>query len=90
MSKKRYQKPKQRFPWLLVALGGVFLLVAAFFFARQGGGGGTPSIQVDEQTIDYGYVKFGESRSFAINVTNTGDGTLRFQEAPYIEILEGC
>ena len=90
MSKKKYRKPKQNFPWPLVALGGVLLLVAAFFLARQGGGGGTPSIQVDEQRIDYGYVKFGESRTFTIRVTNSGDGTLRFEEKPYIEIVEGC
>ncbi|HSL44854.1 MAG TPA: hypothetical protein VK897_15565 [Anaerolineales bacterium] len=90
MSKKKYRKPKQNFPWPLVALGSVLLLVAAFFLARQGGGGGTPSIQVDEQRIDYGYVKFGESRTFTIRVTNSGDGTLRFEEKPYIEIVEGC
>lgn len=90
MSKKKHRKPKQSFPWPLLALGGVLLLVAAFFLARQGGGGGTPSIQVDQERIDYGYVKFGESRSFAIQITNTGDGALRFQETPYIEVREGC
>jgi hypothetical protein len=93
VSKKKYRKQqKQNFPWLFVALGGVLLLVAAFFFARQGGGssGGTPAIQVDQQKIDYGYVKFGETRSIAVKVTNTGDGTLRFKENPYIEIVEGC
>jgi hypothetical protein len=72
-----------------VALGGILLLVAAFFLSRQGNGG-TPAIQVDQQKIDYGYVKFGESRSFAVQVTNTGDGALRFREEPYIEIVEGC
>ena len=40
--------------------------------------------------IDYGFVKFGESRQFALQVTNTGDGTLRFMEPPYVEVLEGC
>jgi hypothetical protein len=91
MSKKKYRKQRTNFPWPLVALGGVLLLLAAFFFAsRNGDGGGTPSIAVDQQKIDYGYVKFGETRSFAINVTNTGDGTLRFKENPYIEIVEGC
>ncbi len=93
MSKKRRkQKQKKTSPWLPVALGGVLLLIAAFFFASRGGdsGGGTASIRVDQQKIDYGYVKFGETKSFAIQVTNTGNGRLRFKEKPYIEVLKGC
>ena len=94
MAKKnqRYRKQHQRknFPWLLTALGGGLLLLAAILLARNGGGGGTPSIAVDQQKIDYGYVKFGETRQFAIQVKNAGDGTLRFTEKPYIEVLEGC
>ena len=94
MSKKnqKYRKQKQRknFPWLFVALGGGLLLLAALLFANQGGGGGTPSIMVDQQSIDYGDVKFGVNKTFAIKITNTGDGTLRFKEEPYIEVLEGC
>ncbi len=93
MSKKnRRQKQRKSFPWSLVAIGGVLLIIAAFFFANQGGGdgGGTPSIAVDQQKIDYGDVKFGVNKTFAIKVTNTGDGTLRFKEEPYIEVLEGC
>ena len=90
---KKYRKQKQRksFPWLFVALGGGLLLLAAVLFARgNGDGGGTPSLSVDQNKIDYGYVKFGENRQFAVKVTNTGDGTLRFKEEPYIEVLEGC
>ena len=95
MAKKnqRYRKQNQskNIPWLLVVLGGGLLLLAAILFAnRSGDGGGTPSISVDQQKIDYGFVKFDETKSFAIKVTNTGDGTLRFQEQPYIEIVEGC
>jgi len=92
MSKKhKRQKQKQKFPWAIAAIGGVLLLLAAFLFARQNGdGGGTPSIAVDQQKIDYGDVKFGVNKTFAIKITNTGDGTLRFKEEPYIEILEGC
>lgn len=93
MSKKnqKYRKQKQRksFPWLLMALGGGLVVLAAFFLANRGGGG-TPSLAVDQQRIDYGDVKFGVDKSFAIKVTNTGDGTLRFKEAPHIEVLEGC
>jgi len=85
-------KQKQNFPWMLLVLGGVLIAVAAFLFARQGGGdgGGTPSIAVDQQRIDYGDQHFGTNLNFEIEVTNTGDGTLRFKDQPYIEILEGC
>lgn len=95
MAKKnqRYRKQNQRkkFPWLVATLGGVLLLLAAILFTRNNGaGGGTPSMAVDQDKIDYGYVKFGETRQFAIKVTNTGDGPLRFKEQPYIEVLERC
>ncbi|CAG1016202.1 hypothetical protein ANAEL_05512 [Anaerolineales bacterium] len=90
-NKRKKQKQRKSFPWPLVVLGGILLIVAAFFFTNQGGdGGGTPSIAVDQQKIDYGDVKFGVNKTFAIKVTNTGDGTLRFKEEPYIEVLEGC
>jgi len=95
MSKKsqKYKKQrKQNFPWLLWVLGGILLAGAAFLFARQDGGdgGGTPFVAVDQQKIEYGDVKFGVNKTFAIKVTNTGDGTLRFKEKPYIQVLEGC
>lgn len=94
MDKKKFkrQKQRQKFPWLFAALGGALLLLAALLFANRtgGDGGGTPSIALDQQKIDYGYVKFGENRQFALKVSNTGDGTLRFKEQPYIEVLEGC
>ena len=92
MSKKyKRQKQKKGFPWSLVAIGGVLLIIAAFFFVNQGGdGGGTPSIAVDQQKIDYGDVKFNVEKTFAIKITNTGNGTLRFKEEPFIEVLKGC
>ena len=91
MSKKYKKQKKKNIPWLILAMGGILVVVAAFFFARQNGdGGGIPSIAVDQQKIDYGDVKFGVNKTFAIKVTNTGDGTLRFKEDPYIEVLEGC
>ena len=87
--KYRKQDRRKNFPWLLAALGGGLLLLAAVLFANRVGGG-MPSISVDEQKVDYGYVKFGETRTFAVKVTNTGDGTLRFKDQPYIEVVEGC
>ena len=89
--KYRKQKETKKFPWLFIVLGGGLLLIAAILLAnRSGDGGGTPSITVDQQKIDYGYVKFGETRSIAVKVTNTGTGSLRFKEDPYIEVVEGC
>ena len=93
MSKKnRNRKQKKNFPWPLVLFGGLLLIVAAFFFANRGGGdgGGTPAITVDQPKIDYGYVQFGNNKTFAIQVTNTGDGILRFKDKPYVEVVEGC
>jgi len=93
MSKKhKRQKQKQKFPWVILAIGGAMLVIAAFLFARQGSGdgGGTPSIAVDQQQIDYGDVKFGVNKTFTVKVTNTGEGTLKFKEEPYIQVLEGC
>ena len=89
---KRYRKQKQRkqFPWLLVVLGGGLLLLATILFTNGSGGSGAPALKVDQNKIDYGYVKFGENRQFTLTVTNTGDGNLRFKEKPYVEVLEGC
>ena len=88
----RKQKKSRQFPWLFILLGGGLLVLAAVLFVNRSSGdpSGKPSIAVNQNQIDYGYVKFGENRQFAIQVTNTGDGTLRFQEDPYIEVLEGC
>jgi hypothetical protein len=91
---KRYRKQNKtkKFPWLLAAAGGALLLLVAVLFANRAGGNvsGSPKLSVDQDKIDYGYVKFGENRQFALKVTNAGDGTLRFKEDPYIEVLEGC
>jgi hypothetical protein len=100
MSKKQRRGSQARsFPWPLAAFAGVLLILAAVLFARssggspaaaadQGSGGGR--IAVDQQKIDYGYVKFGNNETFRIKVTNTGDGPLRFADQPYVEVLEGC
>ena len=91
---RKYRKQQQRrgSPWLFIALGGGLLILAAILFANRNGGGsgGTPSISVDQNKIDYGYVKFGENKQFTLTVINKGDGNLRFKEKPYIEVLEGC
>ncbi len=96
MSKKtRRQKRKGKGlpkPLIAVGIGGLLLILVVVFFAlqRNDTGGGTPKLVVDQEKIDYGYVKYGVNKTFTIKVTNSGDGTLRFKEKPYIEVLEGC
>ncbi len=90
MSRKyQRQKQKQKLPRVIVAIGGILLVIAAFLFANQDNGG-IPSLAVEPQRIDFGDVKFNDPKTFAIKVTNTGNGILRFKEPPYIEVVEGC
>jgi len=92
-SKKRKQQQKSINPVVWFVGGGILLIAAALFLATGGGGdsgSGTPALAVDQQVIDYGDVKLNTNLTFEIKVTNTGDGTLRFKEEPYIQVLEGC
>lgn len=94
MSRKHW-KQKRKFPWLIIFFGGALLVIAGFLFANKGGSasndsGGIPQIAVDQQKIDYGYVKFGNDKTFKIKVTNNGNGILHFKDQPYIEVREGC
>jgi hypothetical protein len=92
--RKQRQQQKMSTPLIGLLIGGALLIVAAVvFFAFSSGagdGGGTPKLVVDQEKIDYGDVHFGVNKTFAIKVTNTGDGLLRFKEKPYIQVLEGC
>jgi len=98
MSKKykhrRRQKQVISTPVFILMFGGALLLAAGIFLGiqRLGGnnGGGTPALAIDQEVIDYGDVKLATDLTFAVKVTNTGDGTLRFREEPYIEVREGC
>ncbi len=96
--KTKYQKQREKetkAKRLMIGLvsGGVLLVAAALFFAFGSFGednSGTPVLVVDRELIDYGDVKFDTNLTFEITVTNTGDGTLKFAEAPYLQVREGC
>lgn len=99
---KRVAKEKSRSPstgLVLLIVGGMVLLLGLLWAWGRGRETavspesnipGQPVLQVDQSLIDYGDVKFGTPLSFRLTVTNKGDGTLRFQEEPYIEVVEGC
>ncbi len=97
MSRKHRQAQRARasLAWPVIAFGAILIVGAALLFTRHGDAattteGGTPRIVVDQPKIDYGYVKFGETRTFKLAITNGGDAPLRFKSKPYIEVLEGC
>ena len=92
-NKKRKQKQSRK-PLIWLVSGGIFLIATALFMAFGGSSddsdGGTPVVAVDQEIIEYGDVKFNTNLTFEIKVTNTGDGTLKFKEDPYVQVREGC
>lgn len=95
-AKKRKQK-NSKLP-LFIIIGGALLLILTTFFAlrRQPAAAfqsevkGAPSIKVDKDNVDLGKMKLGDTARVSFQVTNVGDKPLRFTEAPYIEVKEGC
>ena len=93
-NKKRRKAKQSKKPLIWLVSGGIFLIAIALFMVFSGSGddsaNGTPALAVDKETIEYGDVKFDTNLTFEIEVTNTGDGTLKFKETPYIQVREGC
>lgn len=94
-SRKRHRRNK--WPPVLLALGGVLLLSLAFLAFRKDPAPkaaievtGAPSLQVDQEKVDLGDMKFNQPAQVSFQITNVGDQTLRFAKDPYIEVVEGC
>lgn len=95
--KPRKPQKANRLP-LWLALVGVVLVLLAFFAISNGERQrkaniqvtGSPRLSVDQESIDHGNVRLGTTQQTDVRVTNTGDQPLRFTEAPYIEVREGC
>ena len=49
-----------------------------------------PKLAADKTKIDLGNVPLGQTVSVSFEITNIGDQSLQFSEAPYIEVKEGC
>ena len=85
-----------RGPALLIGLGVLLLGVVGLLAWRSASQAaahdttGTPRLKADKQRVDLGDVRLGETVSVSFEVTNTGDATLKFTEAPYVEVVEGC
>ncbi len=95
---KPKEKSKRNLMPLWLSLAGLVLLLIAGF-AIWGNNAqtkanvevkGAPRLKVEKEKIDHGDLKLGNQVRDDIRVTNIGDQPLRFTEAPYIEVLEGC
>ncbi len=101
MSKKPIQRKKSArrsflIPGILLAGGAALLGLAAF--ALFGGGReefvpevvGAAALRADRQEVNLGDVRLGQPVRVTFELTNVGDQQLRFVEAPYVEVAEGC
>ncbi len=97
--KVRQRHHKKKTPWpLLFLFGGGLLIVLATVLAFNKPSQpkaaievtGSPSLKVDQQKVDLGDVKLGQTVTVSFQLMNVGDQTLRFSKQPYIEVKEGC
>ncbi|MHB8932453.1 MAG: hypothetical protein ACYC6H_03175 [Bellilinea sp.] len=97
-TKLRPKKVKKSYPLWLIISGLALVAVAVVVLLSSGGNKkadievtGAPKLKVEQEVYDYGDVKLGGVPiRTVVKVTNVGDQPLKFKEAPYIEVLEGC
>ena len=79
--------------WLIIA-GGLLVVIAGVVLTQNGGkpnaAPGAPQLVVDQELIDLGDVPLGQPVTATFTITNTGGSPLRFTEAPWIELMDGC
>jgi hypothetical protein len=96
ITKHRRSKPKSsRKPLILMIVGVVAVLIALVFAFQQpqpttDTPGGTPKLKADKELVDLGDQTLGNTVKVTFKLSNTGDSTLRFSKAPYVEVKEGC
>jgi len=95
--KKKLVKKKQPWPMILLLGTGLLLVIGAVLaFTRPSLSNsldntpGSPLLKVDQEKIDLGDVKLGQTVQVTFQITNAGDITLKFIKAPYVEVLQGC
>jgi hypothetical protein len=96
-SARRKQQRAQRSILLMVGGGVILLAVAAFAILQNRPEPkiaievtGAPSLKVDQEKIDLGDVRLGDTVSASFRLTNVGDQPLEIVDDPYIEVVEGC
>ena len=85
---------------LIVVGGGVVLVVLAAIFVYNSNQppksvvplevSGAPALKVDKERVDFGDVKVDNPVTASFEIVNVGDQPLLFDEAPKVEVVEGC
>lgn len=93
----RHHRKKKTWPMIMLLAGVLLLVVAAFSLFKPPSEpkvgievSGAPSLKVDQETVNLGDVKLGQTVQVEFKLMNVGDQPLRFSKAPYIEVLAGC
>ncbi len=90
------QAPPKRPRWRWAALGVIVLVVALgagafwWFSEAQDRPGGTPRLVLDREVVDLGNFPFGAQAKVVFTLTNAGDGPLRLDGVPRVEVVKGC
>jgi HYDIN/CFA65/VesB-like, Ig-like domain len=99
-AKKDQRRPAGSNLAVYLVLGGMVLVAAALFAVWKSGQPetasvpvevkGQPSLKVDQERLDFGDVKLGQTVTASFTLFNAGDQTLRITGKPTIQVLEGC
>jgi len=97
-NKKNLRHHRKKQTWLVLLLAGGLLLVIGAILAFNKSPqptvpievNGAPSLKVDQEKVDLGNVKLGQTVQVKFTLTNVGDQNLRFSKTPYVEVVEGC
>jgi hypothetical protein len=97
--KYRTRRQQPRVPWHRILIAPIFILlglVAVLLWRDQNRPAaalevaGRPSLKANQETVDLGDVRLGQTVEASFELANVGDQSLRFSESPYIEVVEGC
>jgi len=97
---RKQQQPKStiHFTWLwTVAVALLFVVIGLFVWYRvdrqptpKPQVTGAPRLAVAQTTIDEGDVKLGKTIQSTFRLQNVGDQALQIEDAPQVEVVEGC
>lgn len=91
-------KPAASSPrWIMLDVGLILVIgtAAIVLLSNQGSDytpevTGQPSLQVDEDVIDFGDVTYSKPVEAVFNIRNVGDKSLQVLGEPRVELVRGC